>query len=124
MNQTSLALVLFTLIVIVVCAVLVISFLMNELKRKSKEIDRLQIVVTDFINRAQSGDLPTYLSMHYNSATPVAEPAGFPDNLARDDQSELARSLGQTQGLGQEIFDDDPELDATLAEFGIEFPNR
>lgn len=107
------------ILTIVICAVLVTTFLSTELKKKNKEIEKLQELITDFINRAQSGDLPTYLSLKFNTDNPTPV-AGFPENVSRDDLTEYARLQGQTQGLGQEIYDDDPELESTLAELGID----
>lgn len=64
------------------------------------------------MDRLQAGDLKSYLALQ----TPVAMPNV--QNVLRTDASEL-QILGESQGLGYDIYDD-AELGDTLSEFGVD----
>lgn len=106
----------FAFLVVIICAALTISFAYSEIRRKNKELDKKDARITELLNRLQSGDLHTFLSMQLNSgpSTPVAPES----HVGMSDAEELAR-LGKSQGLGYELHDDSEFAD-TLAEFGID----
>lgn len=90
-------------------------FYLTELKRKNTELDKKDATIQSLLNRLQSEDLHTFLSLETNreSSTPVA---GFPNRVGMSDEEELVR-LGQAQGIGIEL-NDDREFTDTLTELG------
>jgi hypothetical protein len=68
------------------------------------------------MDRIQSGDLKTFLSLRTDATTSFT--GDFPDPVSQTDAAELER-LGAAQGLGYGINDDD-ELAATFAELGVD----
>lgn len=66
------------------------------------------------MNRLQSGDLKTFLSLSPTEPFQTPESA----NVARTDQHEL-EVLGNAEGIGIGLFDDGTEFADTLHEFGV-----
>jgi hypothetical protein len=74
------------------------------------------------MNRIQSGDLKTFLSLA-NDPSGETQPFAFPATQLNTDEAELAR-LGAAQGVGYTL-DDDDELRETFNELGVtEFIGR
>jgi hypothetical protein len=73
--------------------------------------------IDSLLNRLQSGDLKTLLSLQATVDTPAT-----PDYLSTHDQKEL-EIISQSQGLGIELYDDgsrdSDEFDAFKNELGL-----
>lgn len=66
------------------------------------------------MNRLQSGDLRTFLTLSPTQPFETPESA----NVAHTDQHEL-EVLGTAEGIGTGLFDDGTEFADTLHEFGV-----
>src|SRR4051812_37560691 len=89
-----------------------ISSLKKIMDSQSQDLKYREEVIQSLLNRLQSGDLKTFLSM-----SPTI-PFDAPEPVAHTDAHEL-EVLGSAEGIGIGLFDDGTEFADTLHEFGV-----